>query len=56
MPGTNILQLTQDLHVTARPQRKEETGAPKNCFPLNICSEKQKLRRIFSSLRKTKNF
>ena len=57
MPGANILQLTQDLHVTAGPQRKEDMGAPKNCFLLNICSaEKQKLCRIFSSLRKAKNF
>lgn len=55
MPGANILQLTQDLRVTAGPQRKEVTGAPNNCFLLNICSEKQKLHRIFYSLRKTKN-
>ena len=56
MPGANILQLTQDLRVTVGPQRKEVTGAPNNCFLLNICSEKQKLHRIFYSLRKTKNF
>ena len=56
MPGANILQLTQDLHVTAGSQRKEATGTPNNCFLLNICLEKQKLCRIFYSLRKAKNF
>ena len=30
--------------------------APCYCFLLNICSERQKLPRIFYSLRKTKNF
>ena len=54
--GANILQLIQDLHVTAGSQRKEATGTPNNCFLLNICLEKQKLCRIFYSLRKAKNF
>ena len=33
-----------------------EAGAPNDCFLWNICSEKQKLPRIFYSLRKAKNF
>ena len=31
-------------------------GAPKDCFLCNICSEKQKLPRIFYSLSKAENF
>ena len=54
MPGANILQLIKDLHVTAGPQRKEVTGAPNDCFLLNICPEKQELPRIFYSLRELK--
>ena len=32
------------------------SGAPNDCFLLNICSERQKLPRIFYSSRKAKNF
>ena len=32
MPGANILQLTQDLHVTAGSQRKEVTGGTQQLF------------------------
>ena len=46
--------------VSSNPQNRQtshsQIGAPNDCFLLNICSEKQILRRIFYHLRKAKNF
>ena len=41
---------------TAIASIRNESGAPNDCCLWNICSEKQKLPRIFYSLRKAENF
>ena len=54
-PNVEIKQCQKrfrDTHLIRTPC----TGAPEDHFLYYICSEKQKLRRIFYSLRKAKNF
>ena len=49
--------IVQEESVPARfISIENESGAPYDCFPLNICSEKQKVARSFYGLRKAKNF
>ena len=45
-----------DWIETSVVRLQQNTGASNDCFLWNICSEKQKLPRIFYSLRKAKNF
>ena len=44
-----------DWIETSVVRLQQNTGASNDCFLWNICSEKQKLPRIFYSLRKAKN-
>ena len=44
------------LWLGAKRLHVPQSGAPKDCFLKNICSDKQKLPRVFYSWRKAKNF